>query len=129
MSNLSEFQSKYPSPMSVYDGQSLSSLPTNFNVDGKSLDNGIYDQTPHSEAYRRHPTPIRTAEQGNAFDFHSRLSNPDRIWRLTLLPNTNVEKSTIFRIVRLRRNTQKNYTNEYAVSSLRWILDYRKWPI
>jgi hypothetical protein len=73
MSKLDEFQSKYPSPLSVYDGKNLSDLPVGFNADGKSLDNGPHDQTPRSEAYQQHPYPIRAPEQGNAFDFHSRL--------------------------------------------------------
>ncbi|PVG04704.1 hypothetical protein CPB86DRAFT_777982 [Serendipita vermifera] len=81
MSKIDEFQSRYSSPLSVYDGQSLSELPTGFNTDGKSLDNGIHDQTPRSEAYGRHPTPIRMPEQGNAFDFH-----------IYYLPNNETEK-------------------------------------
>ncbi|CAG7851577.1 SubName: Full=Uncharacterized protein {ECO:0000313/EMBL:CCA72680.1} [Serendipita indica DSM 11827] len=64
------FSQKYLSPLAVYDGQQLTELPTGFNSDGKSLDNGPRPQEPSSECYKQHPAPIRAIKEGNSFDFH-----------------------------------------------------------
>ncbi|KAG8832671.1 hypothetical protein FRC17_000890 [Serendipita sp. 399] len=71
MSTSSEFWTRYPSPLKVYEGHNIPPLPTGTNADQKSLYNGILD--PHrqlSNAYQQHPEPIRPIDKGNSFDFH-----------------------------------------------------------